>query len=76
VLVEMRDAFSIADAQAIERAAHGLKGSVSNFGAAAAVEAALELEIMGRTGNLENVAFQLNNLHQILTSLHGELSAL
>ena len=41
---------------AIEQAAHALKGSMSNFGAGDAVQAALRLETIGRNGNLEHAA--------------------
>ena len=40
------------DAYRLNRSAHALKGSVANFGARTAFEAALKLEIMGRNGNL------------------------
>src|SRR5579863_3675158 len=51
----VRRAATSGDAKCLERAAHGLKGSVSNFGAAAAVEAARTLEAMGREQNLREV---------------------
>ena len=43
------------DTVALERAAHTLKGSVGNFGADAAFQAAFRLEKMGRSGNLTGV---------------------
>jgi PAS domain S-box-containing protein len=48
------------DAEALEFAAHALKGAVSNFGARRAFEAALRLEEMGRQGDLSEAesAFQ------------------
>ena len=49
-LVDMRKALATGDAKTIERSAHGLKGSVANFGARTAVDAAFELEQLGRTG--------------------------
>ena len=76
VVAEVRDAASRGDAKAIERAAHGLKGSVSNFGAPAAVNAASRLELMGRTGELENVSASLSELERVLASLHEDLVAL
>jgi HPt (histidine-containing phosphotransfer) domain-containing protein len=51
-LAEIREAAAHGDAQALERGTHGLKGSVANFGAEAAVEAALELEQIGRRRDL------------------------
>ncbi len=48
----VREAVARGDARALERAAHTLKGTVSNFAAPAATAAALRLEQMGREGNL------------------------
>jgi HPt (histidine-containing phosphotransfer) domain-containing protein len=44
------------DGKALENTAHSLKGTVSSFGAQAAREAALRLEIVGRSGDLTHVA--------------------
>jgi CheY-like chemotaxis protein/HPt (histidine-containing phosphotransfer) domain-containing protein len=52
LLSETRAAVSRGDSPGLERAAHALKGSVSNFCAPAAFEAAQRLEQMGREGNL------------------------
>ena len=52
LLSETRAAVSRADSSGLERAAHALKGSVSNFCAPAAFEAARRLEQMGREGDL------------------------
>src|SRR5688572_8557274 len=41
------------DGHALERSAHTLKGSVSNFGARAAARAAHDLELMGRHCNFD-----------------------
>ena len=76
VVAEVWDAASRGDAKAIERAAHGLKGSVANFGAPAAVDAALKLELMGRTGELHNVSASLMELERVLAGLHEDLAAL
>jgi len=51
-LRSLREAVTAGDARAIERAAHKLKGSVGNFAAHPAFEAALKLEILGRNGSL------------------------
>ncbi len=48
----LREAVSGSDPNAVERAAHTIKGSVSNFGAKAATAAALRLERMGRERDL------------------------
>jgi two-component system, sensor histidine kinase and response regulator len=75
-LHELHCAVDSGDAKALERSAHGLKGSVSNFGAAAAVEAAKNLEDLGRAHRMETVADGLRNLERALEALHPELVAL
>jgi len=49
---EIRAAIDRGDPVALERAAHSLKGSVGNFGARLAFEAAFTLEKMGSAGDL------------------------
>jgi HPt (histidine-containing phosphotransfer) domain-containing protein len=51
-LTTLREAVMAGDASGIERTAHKLKGSVGNFAAQPAFEAALKLEILGRDGRL------------------------
>jgi two-component system sensor histidine kinase/response regulator len=76
VLQEIRTAAENGDAQTLERSAHGLKGSVANFGAAAAVDAAMLLENMGRTHQLQEATQGLRNLEIALSALRPELEAL
>jgi two-component system, sensor histidine kinase and response regulator len=64
------------DAKALERTAHGLKGSVANFGAAAAVDAAKELESMGRAHRLAEVQQVIHTLELALAALRPELESL
>lgn len=64
------------DAQSLERAAHSLKGSVANFGAQPAVDAAFALEQAGRSGDLSRAPQLLTTLLQHLRTLHSELAAL
>jgi two-component system, sensor histidine kinase and response regulator len=52
-LEALESAIAAADAGAIERAAHSLKGAAANFSAGRVVAHALRLETMGREGNLE-----------------------
>jgi two-component system, sensor histidine kinase and response regulator len=52
LLTEIRSAIASGDARGLEHAAHTLKGSVSNFAAEPAREAAYRLEMLGRNGNL------------------------
>ena len=75
-LDEIRTALASGDAHTLERAAHGLKGAVANFGARAAVDAAFQLEQLGRAGKLEQVPAVLAELERTLACLHAELSAI
>ena len=51
-LSKIREGIFNKDATAVEQAAHSLKGSVANFGAKRAFDAAYRLEKMGREGQL------------------------
>ncbi len=50
-LANMREALRRDDRDALQRAAHSIKGSVGNFNAEAAVAAALRLELMSPAGD-------------------------
>ncbi|MEO8098132.1 MAG: Hpt domain-containing protein [Acidobacteriota bacterium] len=76
ILTELRAAYSKHDANGVERSAHGLKGSVANFGAQSAVDAAFRIEQMGRQGNLQEVGQELQVLELALLALRTDLSAL
>ena len=73
---DIHTALATGDASALERAAHGLKGSVANFGARAAVDAAFQLEQLGKAGKLDQVPPALAALERALACLHAELSAI
>ncbi|SRR5258707_1345864 len=75
-LAELHDALGRGDAQTVERAAHGLKGSVANFGAYTAVETARSIENMGRAHQLAEAAQLLNTLETALAALRPELESL
>jgi two-component system sensor histidine kinase/response regulator len=75
-LANLRTAVACSDARNVERAAHGLKGSVSHFGASAAVEAACTIEQLGRTDQLDEVAGVVEELEHALEALRPELEAL
>jgi HPt (histidine-containing phosphotransfer) domain-containing protein len=75
-LGELREAAIRGDAKGVENTAHGLKGSVSNFGAHAAVEAALQLETLGRNRDLTGVSTSLAALESALEALRPELESL
>jgi two-component system sensor histidine kinase/response regulator len=72
----MRDAVSRRDPVEIERAAHTIKGSVGNFAAKAAFEAAQRLERIGREGTLDDAEAARVNLEDELERLKPELVAL
>lgn len=63
-LDKLRSAVEMKDGAAIERAAHTLKGAVSNFGAEAVVQAALNIEIMGRQRDLEHAEEAFRSVEQ------------
>jgi CheY-like chemotaxis protein len=52
LLSEIQSSIEHGDSATLERSAHTLKGSVGNFAAASAVEAAFRLEKMGRDGDI------------------------
>ena len=76
ILAGLHDAVARGDARGVERTAHGLKGSVSTFGASAASDAALKLETMGRAHQLAEVSHVLGTLELALAALRPELEAL
>jgi HPt (histidine-containing phosphotransfer) domain-containing protein len=59
-----------------ERAAHGLKGSVANFCARAAEDAAFHLEQLGRSQKLGEAPQALAALTRTLSLLRAELASL
>ena len=75
-LSELHQAVESGDARRVERTAHGLKGSVSNFGARPVVDAALQLETMGRAQKLVEVEQVLHTLELALAALRPELESL
>jgi PAS domain S-box-containing protein len=76
LLAQMDQAISAADAVRLERVAHSLKGSVSNFGAAHATEAALALEKLGRNAQWDQVDAALAALRSRLESLRSQIQSL
>jgi two-component system sensor histidine kinase/response regulator len=75
-LERLRDAVRLKDAPAIERAAHTLKGSVGNFGANGAVQAALQLEGIARKGDVEHVAKVFQRLEQEIQRVLAAIATL
>ncbi len=76
MLQEIRDAVGQSDSERLRIAAHTLKGAVANFGAKAAVQAAQELETMGKSGNVGQAAETLDKLEDALTWLLPALEEL
>jgi len=74
LLGAMREAVASGDAQALQRAAHTLKGTVGNFCAAAATAAALRMERMGREGDLAQAEEGYAALAQELDRLKASLA--
>jgi CheY-like chemotaxis protein/HPt (histidine-containing phosphotransfer) domain-containing protein len=69
LVAEIRLALTQGDSKALNRAAHSLKGSVSNFSAPAAYNAALRLETMGHECDLTNAEEAFQTLQAEIGSL-------
>jgi two-component system sensor histidine kinase/response regulator len=76
LLSEIGSSIESHDARRLERSAHALKGSVANFGARCATQAAFDLEVMGRLNELQFAAHVLETLRIELASLHRALAHL
>ena len=76
LMAGIRDAMARRDAVALGAAAHKLKGSVANFRAARAVEAATTLETMARNGDLAGAEDAYGRLDQDVEHLRAALAAL
>lgn len=72
----LRAAFPIGDAPSVMRAAHSLKGSSGNFGAARLRELCADLEQHARANHLENLDPLMNRLEQEFCLLKNQLTAL
>jgi HPt (histidine-containing phosphotransfer) domain-containing protein len=69
LMAQVKEAVEAGNAYELERAAHALKGSASNFAAESTVEAALRLETMGRSLELAGV----QEAYRVLESEMGRL---
>lgn len=69
LLQQVREAVERKDAVLLQRAAHTLKGSVGNFAAKAAYEAARLMEMMGRNNELKDAAQAYATLDQEIARL-------
>ncbi len=75
-LAQIQEAINKNDSSALSYAAHTLKGSVGNFAATDAFEAAFTLERIGRQGNLTQAAPALTHLETALAQLTPVLTKL
>jgi HPt (histidine-containing phosphotransfer) domain-containing protein len=75
-IVELEAALSRLDCVAFERAAHALKGMLSNFAAQPATETAYTLEIMGHSHRWMNANQLLSKLEQQIEDLNRSLRGL
>jgi HPt (histidine-containing phosphotransfer) domain-containing protein len=73
---EIRRSAREGDAPALQRSAHTLKGTASNFRAQATVQAALRLECMGRDQDLGDAEQALERLVHELERLRPQLQKL
>ncbi|MBM3784230.1 MAG: Hpt domain-containing protein [Acidobacteria bacterium] len=73
LMSEIRNAAICRDASALERAAHSMKGSVSNFGAEGVYRAAAALEQLGRAGQMTSVEDCIDKLAGALAHIHPAL---
>ena len=73
LLQRVREAVRCSDAKALERAAHSLKGAVSNFTSQGGFETAQRLEMMGRTGDLSQIEAAQAALEREVASLDAAL---
>lgn len=76
MLGTMESAMVKADAETLERSAHTFKGSVANFGATQAFDAALALEMIGRRKDLSSAPEALARVREAFEKLRPELEAL
>ena len=76
LMTQIQQAVGNSDALALERAAHSLKGSLSNFGSDAAYQAAFDLEQLGRFKTLDKAVKALAHLEDVMNHVRPELEAL
>ena len=76
LLADIRQAIALGDAYKLERAAHSLKGAVSNFAVPAATQSAYRLEMLGRSGNMQSAEDAVAGLERDLAALQPALAAL
>ena len=73
LLANLRHSVEKGDARGVQEAAHAIKGTVGNFGAPAASEAARALEVMGREGALTGAGAGVARLEHAVDELDRNL---
>ena len=76
MLMEIQAAVAAKDPKGLEQAAHALKGSIGNFGAHLAFQAAFRLEKLGRTGKLSGAEQAYRTLEAEMEKLRPALASL
>ncbi len=76
LMFQMKEALNRGDGRALERAAHTIKGSVGNFAAQPAFDAALRVEQVGRDSEMRYAEQAYKKLEEEITRLKPVLSAL
>jgi HPt (histidine-containing phosphotransfer) domain-containing protein len=74
-LIDLRAAVEASDAQAVARAAHGLKGSYGNIGSQEAAGLCLQLEQEARSGSVLEASGRLGRLEEDFPRLRWLLQA-
>ncbi len=72
-LGQIRDAITNNEAYKLQRAAHSLKGSISNLGARLSFESASRLEKLGKENRIEYAEGALTQLEKEVAELEGAL---
>lgn len=75
VVGRLREGLAARDGSTVASAAHRLKGALSNFPGTAAQEHARRLELLGRTGDLDEAAKAMDALDAALAELCAQLAA-
>lgn len=75
LLSQLQQAIATADAPAVGRIAHTLKGMIANFCAPDAQACALDMEKMGKAADLAHASETLEVLTEHVTALTAELQA-
>jgi two-component system, sensor histidine kinase and response regulator len=75
MVADVKSAIDAQDAEALRQAAHALKGSVANFAAASAVDAARRLERMGKDGDLSGATAAFGELDAALDAFRRQATS-